>query len=314
MPLWLLAAVFAALVLLTGLTVAVSKIDLGNLNLYVALAIAVIKASLVVLFFMHLFWDRPFNSMVFAGCLLFVSLFIGICLDRLEGQPAVGDRRPRLGDARRAYAVRGPAKMSDYPRSNGPSQRSASGPAAPPINAGELGMAAFIAALSSFFAASIVIYLLMRRMHQPWPPAGFPALPSTLWLSTLAIVFASVTMHGAVLAARRDDTIGLQRNLAATLILGLGFLGLQSYAWYAIWRQVAAVAGLGSAYLKMFYLMTGLHAAHVLGGLVPLAMVTVAAYQCMYGRKKNAAVRYTALYWHFLDAVWCAIFIVVYLI
>ena len=47
--------------------------------------------------------------------------------------------------------------------------------------------------------------------------------------------------------------------------------------------------------------MTGLHAVHVLGGLVPLAMVTVAAYQGMYGRKKHAAVRYTAVYWHFLD-------------
>ncbi len=79
-PLWLLAAVFAALMMLTGLTVAVAQVDLGNLNLYLAMAIATVKASLVVLFFMHLFWDRGFNSMVFIGCLLFVSLFIGITL------------------------------------------------------------------------------------------------------------------------------------------------------------------------------------------------------------------------------------------
>ena len=79
-PLWLLAAVFGALLVLTGLTVAVAQVDLGNMNLYLALAIAALKASLVVLFFMHLFWDRPFNSMIFIGCLLFVSLFIGIAL------------------------------------------------------------------------------------------------------------------------------------------------------------------------------------------------------------------------------------------
>jgi cytochrome c oxidase subunit 4 len=79
-PIWLLAAVFGALVVLTVLTVTVSHYDLGNLNLYVALAIATLKASLVVLFFMHLFWDRPFNAMVFIGCLLIVSLFIGITL------------------------------------------------------------------------------------------------------------------------------------------------------------------------------------------------------------------------------------------
>jgi cytochrome c oxidase subunit 3 len=203
--------------------------------------------------------------------------------------------------------------VSDRPRSNDPSC-GAESDSAPQVNAGGLGMVALIAALSSFFAASIVVYLLMRQMHQPWPPAGFPALPSSLWVSTLAILFASVTMQGAVLAARRGDSTGLRRNLAATLVLGLGFLGLQSYAWYTVWRQVAAVAGLDSSYLKMFYVMTGLHAAHVLGGLVPLVMVTIAVYLGRYGRKRNAAVRYTAVYWHFLDAVWCVIFLVVYLL
>ena len=79
-PVWLLAAVFAALICLTGLTVAAAQIDLGNLNLYIALAIAATKASLVIMFFMHLWWDRPFNSLFFCGCLLFVTLFISISL------------------------------------------------------------------------------------------------------------------------------------------------------------------------------------------------------------------------------------------
>ena len=91
----------------------------------------------------------------------------------------------------------------------------------------------------------------------------------------------------------------------------MGFLGLQSYAWYRIWQ---AVAGSGRSYLTMFYFMTGLHAAHVIGGLVPLVIVTVNAYRGLYGRKKNAAVRFTAVYWHFLDVVWCVIFVVVYLL
>ncbi len=91
-PLWLLAAVFGTLLLLTGATVAAAQIDLGNLNLYLALAIAGAKATLVILFFMHLFWDRPFNAMIFVGCLLFVSLFIGIVLtdSRANDASAVG--------------------------------------------------------------------------------------------------------------------------------------------------------------------------------------------------------------------------------
>ncbi len=97
-PVWLLAAVFGGLLVLTALTVAVAQVELGNLNLYLALGIATAKASLVVLFFMHLFWDRPFNSMVFIGCLLFVSLFICITLtdQRASNASAVGGEGPAM--------------------------------------------------------------------------------------------------------------------------------------------------------------------------------------------------------------------------
>jgi cytochrome c oxidase subunit IV len=76
----ILAKVFAALVLLTIITVSASEINFGEFNLIVALGIAVVKASLVVLFFMHLYWDKPFNSIVFVGCLIFVGLFISLTL------------------------------------------------------------------------------------------------------------------------------------------------------------------------------------------------------------------------------------------
>jgi cytochrome c oxidase subunit 4 len=79
-PLGTLAAVFVALVALTGLTVAAANVDLGNLNLYIALAVAGAKAALVVLYFMHLRYDRPFLMVLFLGCLGFVVLFISLVL------------------------------------------------------------------------------------------------------------------------------------------------------------------------------------------------------------------------------------------
>lgn len=79
-PLSLLVKVFGGLIVLTVITVAASYVDFGELNLVVALAIAVVKASLVVLFFMHLLWDKPFNAIVFVGCLIFVGLFISFAL------------------------------------------------------------------------------------------------------------------------------------------------------------------------------------------------------------------------------------------
>ena len=76
----LLVTVWGSLMLLTLLTVAVSYVDFGNWNLYVALFIALVKASLVVLFFMHLRYDRPFNAIIFVGCLILVTLFISFSM------------------------------------------------------------------------------------------------------------------------------------------------------------------------------------------------------------------------------------------
>lgn len=87
-PLWVLGAVWLTLVCLTVVTVAATWVDLGRLNLWVALAIATVKASLVALYFMHLRYDRPFNAVVFVASLLFVMLFLGLALiDTGQYQP-----------------------------------------------------------------------------------------------------------------------------------------------------------------------------------------------------------------------------------
>jgi cytochrome c oxidase subunit IV len=71
-----LIAVWAILAVLTVVTVAVTYVDLGRLNIWVALAIAAVKASLVLLYFMHLRYDSPLNAFIFIVALAFVSLFI----------------------------------------------------------------------------------------------------------------------------------------------------------------------------------------------------------------------------------------------
>lgn len=70
----------SALLVLTIITVAVRYIDIGEFNIWVALGIACIKATLVAMFFMHLRWDRPFNQLVFVGCIVFVALMMGFCI------------------------------------------------------------------------------------------------------------------------------------------------------------------------------------------------------------------------------------------
>ncbi len=101
MPMKVLVGVFASLLVLTVVTVAVTYVDLGSLNLLVAMGVAAVKGTLVVLYFMHLRYDRPFNAVVFVSALLFLTLFITFTLldtkqslpDVYEGPaPALNDR------------------------------------------------------------------------------------------------------------------------------------------------------------------------------------------------------------------------------
>ncbi|MEZ5063735.1 MAG: cytochrome C oxidase subunit IV family protein [bacterium] len=89
-PLRILLGTWGALIFLTWATVAVTNFQLGPLNIVVALGIAVIKSTLVALFFMHLRWDKPFNAIVFVSALLFVFLFITFALlDTKQYQPTL---------------------------------------------------------------------------------------------------------------------------------------------------------------------------------------------------------------------------------
>lgn len=85
MPIWMLLSVFFALLFLTGLTVFQSQFDLGNAEIWLSLTIATIKAALVILFFMHLLWDKPINAIIILGSLIFVALFLGFTLMDAEG-------------------------------------------------------------------------------------------------------------------------------------------------------------------------------------------------------------------------------------
>lgn len=80
LPIKLLVNIFGLLMFFTFLTVAATWVDLGNFNIWIAMGIALIKAVLVCLYFMHLRYDSPFYSVALVSALLFVSLFMGIVL------------------------------------------------------------------------------------------------------------------------------------------------------------------------------------------------------------------------------------------
>ncbi len=89
-PIWILAATGGTLLVLTAVTVWAASFDFGPANIWIALAIAGFKASMVVLLFMHLLWDRPFNGVVFVASIAFLAVFIAFTMtDTFEYSPDI---------------------------------------------------------------------------------------------------------------------------------------------------------------------------------------------------------------------------------
>jgi heme/copper-type cytochrome/quinol oxidase subunit 3 len=82
--------------------------------------------------------------------------------------------------------------------------------------------------------------------------------------------------------------------------------------WFAY--VVRSVSSAASLYAFGFYVLTGLHALHVIGGLVPLGITTAHARRGAYTASSHAGVDFIAMYWHFLGAVWLVLFVVLYLL
>lgn len=173
-------------------------------------------------------------------------------------------------------------------------------------SAARLAMRLFLASLGMLFAAGMIGYLVIRLRAPEWPPPGSPGLPAGLWLSTGLVLASSATMLLAERAARRGRQRALGGWLVCALLLTLGFLGAQVLNW----MQVAAAAIFPQESLAAFgfFVLTFLHALHVLGGLAPLIIVTLRARDGVYAGAGREGLHHVGMYWHFLAVTWIAIF------
>lgn len=173
--------------------------------------------------------------------------------------------------------------------------------------AGVFGMLIFIGSLAMIFAATILGVVVVRLEDGgPWPPEGLPGLPSTLAWSTLVLLFSSGTMWRADRAAVRGDAPGLARWMIATFLLALGFLGFQAAAW---WELLDASLGFSDhLWAWTVYVLTALHALHVLGGVGPMAFVVRRALRHGYSVEDHRGVTLVGLYWHFLGLAWLGLY------
>lgn len=182
----------------------------------------------------------------------------------------------------------------------------------PPISAPIFGMLLALSSICMLFAGLVGSYIVLRFGSAQWPPPGFPALPSGLWVPTIVLLASSVTMALAVRSIRAGDVRGLRLRLSVTTLLGVLFVVAQIVIWRDLLYQGLTIRR--NVYGANFYLLTGLHAFHVLSGLLALAFVWGKAVRGGYSRESHDGVRTCALYWHFLDGLWVFLFAVLYLL
>jgi cytochrome c oxidase subunit 3 len=169
---------------------------------------------------------------------------------------------------------------------------------AAPTPPSKIGLNIFLAVVGSLFALFISAYA-MRMQLPDWRTLPVPGI---LWLNTAMLGLSSLALHGAKRAVHRGEMPELRIGLLAAGISALAFLSGQLLAW----RQLT-----GDGYLlaanpanAFFYVLTGAHGLHLLGGLVALSRTTEKAWRETVTSRLRLSVDLCATYWHFMLLVW----------
>jgi cytochrome c oxidase subunit 3 len=176
-----------------------------------------------------------------------------------------------------------------------------------------IGMWLALSAILMMFAALSSAYVFRStRMQQGWQAFNVPAL---LWVSTALILASSATFEVARRALRRGAREAYRRWLAVSLALGFGFLFAQLLAWRGLTRQGIYLAT--NPHSSFFYLLTGLHALHLVGGIAGLVYLALRARRESAAKdaagKERARADAIGLYWHFMDGLWVYLFALLFL-
>jgi cytochrome c oxidase subunit 3 len=181
-----------------------------------------------------------------------------------------------------------------------------------------LGIVLFIVSEAVMFGAFFAQYFYNRILSDGWPtrtglPPGFervPAFPLPVIL-TVVLVASGFTAHFAQSAIRRDDRDAFQGWLIVTILLGASFLGGQAYEYTSliVSEGFSITSGI---YGTVFYSLTGLHGLHVTIGVLVLVGVLIRSFMGHFSSRSHFGVEGTVLYWHFVDAVWLALYVALY--
>lgn len=160
----------------------------------------------------------------------------------------------------------------------------------------------FIVSIVMLFASQTSAYLV-RRAEGNWLEFEMPVI---FWYSTVVLVASSMSMQWAYFSAKKDSFNNLKIAISITFVLGLAFLWMQFEGWKEMVNMKVYFVGNPSG--SFLYVFTGLHAFHLISGLIVLLMALVAAFRYKVHAKNLRRIEICATYWHFLDILWVYLF------
>jgi cytochrome c oxidase subunit III len=169
------------------------------------------------------------------------------------------------------------------------------------------GMVVGILSILMFFMALASAYLVRKGTSGDWVPVRIPAL---LWINTAVLLLSSGTLEVARTRLARADEEGFRKYWMLTTGMGVAFLSGQIVAWRQLARQGIYLATNPAS--SFFYIFTGAHALHLIGGIAALIYVARRNFSKTYVTRSMAA-EVTSYYWHFLDALWLFLLALFYL-
>lgn len=171
------------------------------------------------------------------------------------------------------------------------------------------GTILFLSSELLFFGGLFAAYFGLRAETSPWPPAGVELSIPLGAIGTALLLISSFTFHAGVLAGERRRPAAVRTWVIVTFLLGAAFLGVELYDWLSLDFTVSS-----HAYGTMYYAMTGLHGLHVLAGLVLMVVVLGRLAQGAYREGHVDGMHAVAYYWHFVDGVWIALFLTLFVL
>lgn len=170
------------------------------------------------------------------------------------------------------------------------------------------GLVIFLISAAILFLSIVLGYLIVRFAFMP-ANAEPVHVPAALYISTFVLVVSSYTIQLALAAIRREHQDSFRRNMVITTVLGYAFLILQVPAmWSLVGEHLQRRAENLPALQGMIVCLVIVHAAHVIGGIAPLTLITYRALNGRYDHEYYGPIRRINIYWHFLDAVWLIMF------